>query len=111
MKVSHQNFEHIALMTLSGEFTADDVELFRRSTNERMSAGTRHIVLDFENVDFVDSAALEAMLRLQERLGPNGGQLRLIKLDSTVERILELTRLDLAFETQDTIELAVRSLR
>ena len=49
--------------------------------------------------------------RLQERLGPSGGQLRLIKLDSTVERILELTRLDLAFETQDTIELAVRSLR
>lgn len=111
MKMSHQNFEHIALMTLSGEFTADDIELFHRSTTERITAGTKHFVLDFENVEFVDSAALEAMLRLQERLGTAAGQLRLIKLDHTVERILELTRLDLAFETHESVEKAVRSLR
>lgn len=111
MKVSHQNFEHITLLTLSGEFTAEDVELFRRTTAERLSSGARHMVLDFENVDFVDSAGLESLLRLQERLGENAGQLRLIKLDSTLERILELTRLDLAFESHETIEKAVRSLR
>ncbi len=111
MKLSHQNFEHISLLTLSGEFTADDTEQFRRATQERVSNGARHIVLDIENVDFIDSAGLEALLRLQERLGEQAGQLRLIKLDPSVERILALTRLDLAFETHESVEQAVRSLR
>lgn len=111
MKISFQDHESLSVLTLSGEFTHDDCEAFTRVVNDREARGTRHIVLDCSNVEFVDSKALETMLRLQERLGAAGGQLRLVKPDDTVAQILRLTRLDLALESHPSLELAVRSLR
>lgn len=111
MKISFQDHESLSVLTLSGEFTHDDVESFSRIAAERESRGARSMVLDCSNLEFVDSKALEAMLRLQERLGHAGGQLRLVKPDDTVAAILRLTRLSLALESHETLELAVRSLR
>jgi len=111
MKLSYQEFEHIAVLTLSGEYTAEDIEQFERSVNDRINAGARHIVIDCEHLEFVDSKGLESWIHLQTRLGEKGGQLRLVKPDETVSRILELTRLDLALESHKGLEQAVRSLR
>ncbi|MFM9956554.1 MAG: STAS domain-containing protein [Phycisphaerales bacterium] len=111
MKISFQDHESLSVLTLSGEFTHDDTEAFNRVANEREARGTKHMVLDCSNLEFVDSKALESLLRLQERLGGAGGQLRLVKPDETVTQILRLTRLDLALESHPTLETAVRSLR
>ena len=45
MKLSYQEYEHICVLTLSGEYTADDVDQFRRSVAERAAAGARHVLL------------------------------------------------------------------
>lgn len=111
MKISFQDYETLSVLTLSGEFTHDDVNALTRVTGEREKAGARHIVLDCTNLEFIDSAALESLLRLQERLGLAGGQLRLIKPEETIATILRLTRIDLALESHESLELAVRSLR
>ena len=111
MKISSQDFDYVSVLTLSGEFTADDVGSFERAASEKLAASTRHVVLDCEHLEFIDSSGLEAWLDLQERLGGAGGQLRLLKPDETVRTILRLTRLDLALEGHDTLEQAVRSLR
>ncbi len=111
MKLSHQDYEHISVLTISGDYTHDDLEQFSRSVNERRKAGVRHVLLDCANLDFVDSAGLESWLRIQEELGVESGQFRLINPDEIVRKILELTRLELAFESHSTVEEAVRSLR
>lgn len=111
MKISHQDFEHVSVMTLSGEFTADDADAFSRVVEDRLRGKVRDAVLDCEHLEFIDSAGLEAWLDLQERLASKGGQLRLVKVDDTIAQILRVTRLDLALEAHDTVEHAVRSLR
>jgi len=111
MKISHHDYEHVSVLTVSGDYTADDTEQFARVLNDRRSAGVRHVIIDCENLEFVDSAGLESWLRAQESLGEGGGQLRLIRPDDTLGTILKLTRLDLAFESHPTLESAVRSLR
>jgi anti-sigma B factor antagonist len=111
MKLSANTFDHVCVLTMSGEFTADDVDIFKRVSGERTTAGARHMLLDCENLEFVDSAGLESWMRLQEDLGSRGGQLRLIRPDETLGTILRLTRLDLALEAHQSLEDAVRSLR
>lgn len=111
MKVSSQDYEHISVLTLSGDFTVDDLEQFKRVVADRRSAGVRDVLLDCENLEFIDSAGLESWLRVQEEIGAAGGQLRLVRPDDSVKTILALTRLDLAFESHPTVEAAVRSLR
>lgn len=111
MKISHQDYETVSVLTLSGDYTADDTEQFRRAVHDRRAAGVRHLLIDCENVEFVDSAGLESWLRAQEGLGESGGQFRLIRPDDVLRRILSLTRLDVAFETHASVESAMRSLR
>ncbi len=111
MKISAHDYDYVCVLTLSGEFTADDLDAFRRVVTERTSAGARHFVIDCEHLEFIDSAALEAFLDLQDELGRNGGQIRLIALDETLSTILELTRLHVALEAHESLEHAVRSLR
>lgn len=111
MKLSYHEYEHVCVVTLSGEYTADDVDAFRRTIGDRMEHGARHILLDCEHLEFLDSAALESWLRLRELLGQGNGQMRLIKPDENVQKILEITRLQKAFETHVSLEAAVRSVR
>lgn len=111
MKLSYQDYEHVTVLTLSGDYTVDDIEQFKRIVSERRAVGVRDVLLDCEALEFVDSAGLESWLRLQEQCGEKGGQVRLIHPDDVVKKILSLTRLDLAFETHPTVEAAVRSLR
>lgn len=111
MKLSSNSFDHVCVLTMSGEYTTDDIEQFNRVASERLGAGAHHVLLDCENLEFVDSTGLESWLRLQEKLGDGGGQLRLIRPDDTLSTILRLTRLNLALEAHASLEDAVRSLR
>ena len=111
MKLSYQEYEHICVLTLSGEFTAEDSGLFTRVTGERLSSGARHMLLDCEHLDFVDSAGIEHWLRLTEHVGDANGQVRLIALNENIKKILEMTRHDRSFEVHPTVEAAVRSVR
>lgn len=110
MKISSNDYGQVSVLTLSGEFTADDTETFLKAARRSME-GCKHIVVQCEHLEFVDSAALESVLDLQEELGRTGGQLRLIQPDETIGTILMLTELDVALEAHDTLESAVRSLR
>ena len=111
MKLSYEDHDTITVLTISGELTTDQVDPFRRSCQDRFEAGIRHVVLDMEHVTFIDSAGLEALLWIIDTAAERSGQLRLIKPDATVSKILEISRLDRRFDIHDTIESAAKSLR
>lgn len=111
MKLSHQDYAHVTVLTLSGELTADDAERFSRAVADRFAVGVRDVVIDCENLEFIDSSGLEAWLRVRDRAAERQGQVRLVRPDPNVSKILEITRLARSFQTHSTLEAAVRSLR
>jgi len=111
MKISFQEYEHICVLTLSGEFTSEDSGLFERVVSERFEGGARHVLLDCEHLEFIDSSGIEHWLRLSESVGKRNGQVRLIGLRENVQKILEMTRHDQSFEAHASVEAAVRSVR
>ena len=111
MKISFQDHGHVSVLTLSGEYTHEDTERFSRMVSERMDTGVKDVILDCEHLEFVDSEGLESWLRARDRVAERKGQLRLVGLDDNVAKILEITRLDRAFQSHESIESAVRSLR
>ena len=111
MKLSYEDHGKISVMTVSGELTSDQVETFRRSCLERYAAGIRDLVLDLEYLTFVDSSGLEALLEILDEGSERSGQLRLVRPDTTIRKILEVTRLERRFNIHDSIESAAKSLR
>ncbi len=111
MKLSYEDHDTITVLTLSGDLSVDQVDAFRRSCQDRLDAGIRHVVLDLEHLTFIDSAGLEALLWVIDVTAERGGQVRVVKPDPTVSKILKISRLDRRFNIHDTIESAAKSLR
>jgi len=111
MKLSYEDHSTIAVLTVSGELTVDQADAFRRACLDRIAAGIRDIVLNIEHMDLIDSAGLELLLWLTDQLAQQGGQVRVVKPDETISKILQLTRLDRRFNIHPSIESAAKSLR
>jgi anti-sigma B factor antagonist len=111
MKLSYEDHAAITVLTVSGDLTADQVDALRRSIQDRFTAGVRDVVLNLEYLTFVDSAGLETLLWVVEAAAKRGGQVRLVKPDTTVSKILEVSRLDRRFNIHESIESAAKSLR
>ena len=64
----------------------------------------RNLLLDFSGVDFVSSAVLNKLVKLQRALVASGGSLKLVHLDGELHRIFAMTHLDRAFEIYADVE-------
>ncbi|MFG0252121.1 MAG: STAS domain-containing protein [Phycisphaerales bacterium JB038] len=59
--------------------------------------GCRHFVLDLQNVQYMDSACVGALVELLNRLQKRDGRIALVNAARSVEYLFKLTRLDRVF--------------
>jgi anti-sigma B factor antagonist len=65
------------------------------------------VVLQLDEVEFVDSSGLGALVRLVQAARAKGGDLKLSGLPPRIRKVLEMTSLLAQFETYETIEEAI----
>jgi len=111
MKLSYEDHDTITVITVSGDFTADQTDGFRRACQDRFDAGVRDVVVDMEHMSVIDSAGLESLLWLAEQVNSRTGRLKIVKPEETVATIMRITRLDRRFDVHGSIESAAKSLR
>src|SRR5215470_5230778 len=111
MKLSYEDHGSVTVLTVSGELTADQGDTFRRACHDRFHSGIRDVVLNLEHLNMVDSAGLESILWLMDEVADRSGQLRLVKPEETIRKILHLTRLEKRFNIHQSVEAAAKSLR
>ncbi len=67
------------------------------------------MLLDFEKVDHLSSAALGMLITLNKRVSEADGQLRLAKISPQIFEVFKITRLDKLFDIRSTVEEAMGS--
>ena len=82
--------------------TGDDAMLLRDVVLSQTGPGTA--VLDLARVNGIDAGGLGLLLDLRTRTQSKGIQLTLVNVTRRVQRILELTNLECAFEIRATGE-------
>jgi anti-anti-sigma factor len=82
--------------------TGDDAMLLRDLVLSQTDPGTT--VLDLARVNSIDAGGLGLLLDLRTRTQSKGIQLTLVNVTRRVQRILELTNLECAFEIRATGE-------
>ena len=65
------------------------------------------IVLQFDQVEFIDSSGLGAVVRLMQAARAKGGDLKLSGVPPAILKTLEVTKLLPQFETYDSVEEAI----
>lgn len=111
MQITAESYGQAVILNCKGELTADSLEAFRRAVEHQLAEEqVRDLVLNFEEVPFLDSAAIEYLLELQVTLADRLGQVKLARLDENLRKIMEMTRLESAFERYDDLSEAVRTV-
>ena len=111
MKIQHENYDQLTVLTLDGDFVADQVERFQKVADERIAEDIRDFVVDVAKMEFIDSRGLESLLWLQEVSGERLGQVRLANTQENVAKILEITRLASRIDSHPDVDSAIKSLR
>ncbi|MBY6202986.1 STAS domain-containing protein [Maritalea mobilis] len=65
------------------------------------------VILDLDQVEFIDSSGLGAVVAARKLL-PAGRGLELAALQPAVDRVMQLTRMNTVFPIHDTLDAAVR---
>lgn len=88
----------VIVINIPKNFIVEEVGNFRKEINKLLENGNKNFILDFSQCDYVDSTGLGAFVAVYKKCKENGGSIKLKSLNSTVEKIFKLTRLDKVFE-------------
>ncbi len=113
MPVTSQDYDRATVLILQGEFTGDDQQTRLKEIIES-AIENRHVadfIVDFSACPFVDSQGLESLVWLKQRCNEHFGHVRIINLDDSCRKILQLTRLEQQFEICSDLAAAMKHLR
>ena len=111
MNIRCEDYDHVTVVGIAGEFNSDATDTFRKHIDERLQKKVRFFVIDLEQTSFIDSKGLESLLWVQQQCDENLGQVRLCKPDDTCRKILQVTRLDGRFDVFADVTEAVKTMR
>ena len=110
MNVTAESYGHAVILNLKGDLVEDTLATFRQAIDHQLEdRDVVDLVLNLRDVPFVDSAALEFLLDLQALLAQRMGQVRLVKCHPDARKILEITRLEAAFEIFGDVPEALKA--
>src|SRR5438874_6890766 len=95
MTIEEREILNVTVVHLSGRVAhPDDANLLRDTLQRLISQGRTSLVLDCEEVPYIDSEALAIVIRTHTTLGRrHGGRLKLLRVAGYLRELLTVTRL------------------
>lgn len=111
MTIQERIVSDVAIVRISGRVTLTEGTPEVDDVLQRLvQQGHVRIVLDLEEVPYIDSTALGSLLRTHATVSRRGGAMKLLKVKGHVRELLELTRLLNVFEAFDSEADAIASV-
>jgi anti-sigma B factor antagonist len=110
LEIQQREREGIAILDMKGRITVGkEATTLREKAAELQATGHKNVVLNLQNVDFIDSTGLGALVICATTARKNGGNVKLVNLNKRNIELLVMTRLATAFETFNDEQDAINS--
>lgn len=86
--------------------TAVNAGAFKEDVSKLIEAGTSQLVIDFEEVTFLDSSGLGALVGIMKKIG-HRGDVAVCGLDSDLQLMFRISRMDKVFTAYPDAKAAV----
>jgi anti-sigma B factor antagonist len=96
------------VMELEGELDLNNAPELREALNSAIDAQPQHLVVDLNQVAFLDSTTLGVLVSAFQRMRNAGGELSLCCPHERMLRLFRMTALDRVFTIHPTLEDATR---
>jgi anti-sigma B factor antagonist len=110
MEIAERKVSDVTILDLSGKMTlGEGDEMLKQTINTLLASGHKKLVLNLENVPYIDSAGLGEVVRTHTTVSRQGGSLKLLNLTKRIEDLLSITKLLTVFDTYDSEAEAIKS--
>jgi anti-sigma B factor antagonist len=110
LKITNREVEGVSVVTLDGRIVlGDESNALRVKLKSLIAEGRKQIVLNMDNIKYIDSAGLGILVAAHCSAKTQGASLRLCHLGSKFQEVLQITKLLTVFEVRDTEAAAVAS--
>lgn len=109
LKIVRTDRGGVHVLKLSGDLDSQGLPAAKTALSELLDSGRMKILLDVEDVAFIDSAGLGFFIGTLKKMKELGGELKLYKLNAYMLGIFRLLRLDYVLELYDDMEKALAS--
>jgi len=98
MTIAEHIDDSIVTIELSGRLTADTLEPFQLAVSSRLGEGGRGFVIDLQNVEFIDSEGLGALIQDYTSCKKRGAPIVFLHVFGRNLQLLKTTKLLTVFE-------------
>jgi anti-sigma B factor antagonist len=110
LSINQRYLDDLTILDLNGKITIGEGSTHFRETIRRLIEQQRsRIVLNFAEVNYVDSSGIGELVSAYTSLHNQGGQLKLLNLPRRIRDLLRITKLLTVFEIFEDETAAIRS--
>ena len=112
MNIKIRHVEGVTVMDLSGRITLGEGSVaLREAVRQALAAGSKNILLNVADVNYVDSAGLGELVGAYTSVKNAGGNLKLLNISKKIKDLLVITKLLTVFEVRDDEKEAIASFK
>jgi anti-sigma B factor antagonist len=110
LKITDRVVDGITVEALEGRVVlGEESTALREKVKTLLAAGQKKIVLNMDNVTYIDSSGLGTLVAAHTSAGTQGASLKLCNLGSKFQELLQVTKLLTVFEVYPSEAAAIRS--
>ena len=108
--MTNREVDGVAVVALDGRIVlGDESNALREKVKSLMAEGKKKVVLNMDNITFIDSAGLGTLVAAHHSVKTQGASLRLCHLGSKFQEVLQITKLLTVFDVYNSEAEAVSS--
>ncbi|HEX9457233.1 MAG TPA: STAS domain-containing protein [Candidatus Acidoferrum sp.] len=110
LKLTNREVNGVSVVALEGRIVlGEESNALREKVKSLLAGGKKNIVLNMDNVTYIDSAGLGTLVASHHSAKTQGAALKLSNLGSKFQEVLQVTKLLTVFDVYDSETAAIRS--
>ncbi len=109
MRITVEDRDIVTILNLSGEMNKTSAQQLEQIINKLIDRSRVCVLLNFEEIQFIDSQAIMVLLKANREVLASGGAVKILRPGNVVKRFMNISKVLDLFEKFETKVDAIRS--
>ncbi|MBW2410530.1 MAG: STAS domain-containing protein [Deltaproteobacteria bacterium] len=109
MEIIEEKHEAISIYKLNGRLDSNTSQGFEKKIFDAISDGSKNMIVDFKDLDYISSAGLRVILKATKALNREDGKIMLCSMQDYVKEVFEIAGFDSFLPIVGTMDEALQS--
>ena len=104
MDIIEENQDGINIYKINGHLDSNTSQGFEDKLIQAIDGGSKSMIIDFKNLDYISSAGLRVILKATKALKREDGKIMLCDMQNYVKEVFEITGIDSFLPIVDSMD-------